>query len=267
MTETLFSLGREAAKALENYHFVRVISHNDADGLSAAGIMSTALLRANIVFHTSIVSSLDKGVIDMVNAQVYGKGGAVVFCDMGSGQPELLDMVKDDVVIIDHHQVVGDHSDRVHVNPHMLGIDGSSLLSASGMAYYVARGMGDNTDLAGLALTGAVGDKQSMDGPNSEIMEEALEAGVISVKTGLKVPDGPVEDVLLTLTEPYLDTVGDKAATEAFLSELGVSGTIQDMGIEDLGRLASAMALKIAGRADPTVVRSMVVMCWHWKKK
>lgn len=258
MTETLFSLGREAAKALDNYNFVRVISHNDADGLSAAGIMSTALLRANIVFHTSIVSSLDQGVIDMVNAQVYGKDGAVVFCDMGSGQPELLDMVKDDLIIIDHHQVVGDHSDRVHVNPQMLGIDGSSLLSASGMAYYVARGMGDNTDLAGLALTGAVGDKQRMDGPNSEILEEGLEAGVISIKKGLKVPDGPVEDVLLTLTEPYLDTTGDKAATEAFLSELGVNGTIQDMGAEDLGRLASAMALKIAGRADPTVVRSMV---------
>jgi single-stranded-DNA-specific exonuclease len=118
--------------------------------------------------------------------------------------------------------------------------------------------MGSNIDLAGLALTGAVGDKQRMDGPNSEILEKALEAGVISVKTGLKVPDGPVEDVLLTLTEPYLDTSGDKAGTETFLREIRVSGPIQDMEAEDLGRLSSAMALKIAGSAEPTVVSSMV---------
>lgn len=258
MTATLDSLAQKAVKAIENYSFVRVISHNDADGITAAGVMSVALQRANIIFQTSIVNSFDQGVVDRLNTWEYGSGSAVIFCDMGSGQPELVEQVKDDVIVIDHHQVVGEHSGHVHVNPHMLGIDGSTLLSASGAAYFVARAIGDNVDLAGLALTGAIGDKQRMDGPNGEILDEAVKAGVISVKKGLRIPDGPVEDVLLTLLEPYLDTAGDRAATEAFVSEVGVSGFLQDMDAGDVGKLASALALKIAARADPSAITSMV---------
>jgi single-stranded-DNA-specific exonuclease len=107
-------------------------------------------------------------------------------------------------------------------------------------------------------LTGAVGDKQNMEGPNGDILREAQKAGVVSVRKGLKVPDGPAEELLLTLVEPYLDTAGDKEATDKFLTELGVSGPIQDMGTETTIKLASAMALKIAGRAEPSVIQSMV---------
>jgi len=53
----------------------------------------------------------------MVNAQVYGKGGAVVFCDMGSGQPELLDMVKiDEIVDGMNHQLIYSTTNRSAVS-------------------------------------------------------------------------------------------------------------------------------------------------------
>ena len=256
MTARLVALAEKAAKALNNYSFVRVVSHNDSDGITAGGIISNALLRSNIIFRTSIVSSFNQDVVDSIES--YGEGGAVVFCDMGSGQPELVEQIKDDVFIFDHHQVVGDHSAQVHVNPQAVGIDGATLLSASGTAYFVARAMGDNVDLAGLALTGAVGDKQRMDGPNLEILQEARNAGVISVRKGLRIPDGPVDEILLTLLEPYLDIAGDREATARLLAELGVSGNIQDMGAEDTRKLASAMALKIAGKAEPAVTQSIV---------
>lgn len=252
----MVSLAEKAAKALVNYSFVRVISHNDADGITASGIISNALLRSNIIFRTTIVSSFNQAVIDSI--ENCGEDSAVVLCDMGSGQPDLVSRITDDVFIIDHHQVIGDHSGWVHVNPQVVGIDGATLLSASGTAYLVARAMGDNVDLAGLALTGAVGDKQRMEGPNLEILQHAREAGVISVRKGLRIPDGPVDDVLLTLVEPYLDTAGDREATDRFLAELGVSGNIQDMGAKDISKLASAMALKVAGRAEPAVIQSIV---------
>lgn len=258
MTSALLSLGHKVAKTLEGYRFIRIISHNDADGITAAGIMSIACLRSNIIFQTSIVSALSQQVIDRVNSHVYGKGSAVLFCDMGSGQPELLDGIKDDAIIIDHHQIVGDHSGRVQINPMMVGIDGSRFLSASGTAYFVAHAMSSNVDMAGLALTGAIGDKQRMEGANAEILREAVDAGVVSVKPGLRIIDGDVEEVLLTMTEPYLDTAGDKAATRQFLDELGINGTLQDMGNEDLARLASALALKIAPRAELAAVQSLV---------
>ncbi|MDF1557910.1 MAG: DHH family phosphoesterase [ANME-2 cluster archaeon] len=258
MTSALLSLGHKVAKVLEGYSFIRIISHNDTDGITAAGIMSSACLRSNIIFQTSIVSALNQQVIDRVNSHVYGKSGAVLFCDMGSGQPELMDQVEDDVIIIDHHQIVGDHNGHVQINPMMVNIDGSRFLSASGTAYYVARAMGNNVDLAGLALAGAVGDKQKMEQANADILREAVERDVVCVRPGLRVPDGDVAEVLLTLTEPYLDTAGDKAATKQFLDEMGISGTLQDMEMEELARLASALALKIAGRADLAAVQSLV---------
>ncbi|MBW6516914.1 MAG: DHH family phosphoesterase [ANME-2 cluster archaeon] len=258
MTSALLSLGHKVAKAIEDYRFIRIISHNDADGITAAGIMSIACLRSNIIFQTSIVSALNQQVIDRVNSHVYEKGGAVLFCDMGSGQPELLEQVQDDVIIIDHHQIVGDHSGRVQINPMMVDIDGSRFLSASGTAYCVARAMNDNVDLAGLALTGAIGDKQTMEGANAEIVREAVDAGVVSVKPGLRIMDGDVREVLQTMTEPYLDTAGDEDATRQFMDELGISGTLQDMGLEEQTRLASALALKIAPRAEPGAVQSLV---------
>lgn len=257
MNATLVALGQKAAKALKGYSFIRIISHNDADGITAGAIMSSAIYRSKIVFQTTIVSTLDQDLIEQINTQDYGKDAAVLFCDMGSGQPELVNQIKDDVIIIDHHQIVGEHS-CLQVNPHMLGIDGARLLSASGTAYFVASAMGDNADLAGLALTGAIGDKQKMEGPNAEILQDALKAGVVSQRKGLRIPDGPVEDVIVTLVEPYLDITGDREATGKFLKELGVSGQIQDLGVEETVKLASAMALKIAGVADPSVIQSMV---------
>ena len=258
MSTALVDLAQNTAETIKKYNIIRVISHNDADGITAAGIMSHALFRSDIIFHTIIADHLGQDIIDRLNARVYGGDGAVLFCDMGSGQPDLLNQVKDKVLIIDHHQIVGDHSDHVQINPHMVGIDGSGLLSASGTAYYVACAMDNNTDLAGLALVGAVGDKQRMEGPNGDILRQAIRNGVVSVKKGLKVPDGQVDEVLLTLVEPYLDTAGDKVATEEFLDQLDISGPIKDIEDEDLVKLASAIALKIAKRSDPSIVQSIV---------
>jgi len=258
MTSALVTQAQRIADSIKKYGFIRIISHNDADGITAAGIMSLALSRSDIPFQTTIVSHLGQDIIDKVNARMNGGDEAVLFCDMGSGQPELVNQVKDDVLIIDHHQIVGDHESHIQINPHNADIDGSNMLSASGTAFFVACEMGDNIDLAGLALTGAIGDKQKMEGPNGDILSEAKKAGVVSIRTGLKVPDGSVEEVLLTLTEPYIDTAGDKAATKKFVDELGISGPIQNMNAEDLTKLASAIALKIAARSEPLAVQSMV---------
>ncbi|KPQ41915.1 MAG: single-stranded-DNA-specific exonuclease [Candidatus Methanoperedens nitroreducens] len=44
------ALSRQVAEAILEHDIVRLISHNDADGLSAAGIMCNALHRKGILF-------------------------------------------------------------------------------------------------------------------------------------------------------------------------------------------------------------------------
>ena len=249
----LEAMSKKAASAINEHNFVRLISHNDADGLSAAGVMCNALHRQQILFHTTIVSQFDKSTVDLIEKT---SQEAVILCDMGSGQAELTSRIKN-AIVIDHHKPTGE-LDQVHFNPHLVGIDGSSELCASCGAYMVARQMGDNTDLAGIALAGAIGDKQPMKGLNKFILDEGIENKSVTVKKGLRVGDGTVSELLEYNTDPYLDITGNKEKIKAFVEALGIKGKIKDLSEEDLIKLSSALALKLAKQGSIAAIDSLI---------
>ena len=256
--EKLINLAKKAAEKIRKYRFVRIISHNDADGLTSAGIMAQALLRAGIRFQLSIAGRLDEALIEEVNRSI-SQGELVIFCDMGSGQPELIAKVATDVVVLDHHKPVGQSKAKAVVNAHIVGIDGATDISASGTCYLVARELdANNVDLAGLAIAGAVGDRQLFQTANAFILEEALKAGVVSVRKGLKVGDGDLEDVLAYSTEPFLDITGYPEKVKEFLKQLELSGNIEELPDEAVFRLVNAVALKLARRASPEAVEAVI---------
>ncbi len=226
------------ARSILHCDSMRVISHNDADGITSAGLMCNALSRARIPFQATLLNRLDESVIR-------GLQGPVVFCDMGSSKPELVSRVKDDCFVLDHHRPVETLS-CMHLNPHLFGIDGAFELSAAGTVYSVVRHMGDNADLAGLALVGAMGDRQAMIGANRAILDEAIASGSVKLKSGLKLSeDGPTEEVFSRVIEPLLDFTGDPGKTKKFLDDLKIKGDLQSLGKEDLARLCTALTLKL----------------------
>jgi single-stranded-DNA-specific exonuclease len=256
--EKLINLAKRAAEKIRKYRFVRIVSHNDADGLTSAGIMAQALLRAGIRFQLSIAGRLDEALIEEVNRSI-SQGELVIFCDMGSGQPELIAKVATDVVVLDHHKPVGQSKAKAVVNAHIVGIDGATDISASGTCYLVARELdANNVDLAGLAIAGAVGDRQLFQTANAFILEEALKAGVVSVRKGLKVGDGDLEDVLAYSTEPFLDITGYPEKVKEFLKQLELSGNIEELPDEAVFRLVNAVALKLARLASPEAVEAVI---------
>jgi single-stranded DNA-specific DHH superfamily exonuclease len=195
-------------------------------------------MRADIPFHATLLNRLDESVVDSLE-------GPVVFCDMGSGKPELISRVEGEVFVLDHHRPVGTLR-CMHLNPHNSGIDGAYELSASGTVYAVVRRMGENQDLSGLALAGALGDRQAMTGANRSILEEAKSSGAVETRPGLKLSeDGPVEKVLTRSVEPLLDFTGDPEKTKEFLKELGVEGAVENLSQESLSRLSTALVLKL----------------------
>ena len=52
------------AKSILHCDSMRVISHNDADGITSAGLICNALLRAGIPFQASLLKRLDESVIN-----------------------------------------------------------------------------------------------------------------------------------------------------------------------------------------------------------
>ncbi|MDD1752417.1 MAG: DHH family phosphoesterase [Methanotrichaceae archaeon] len=226
------------AKSILRCESLRVISHNDADGITSAGLICNALIREDIPFHATLLNRLDASVVDSIQSPV-------IFCDMGSGKPELISHIRESCFVLDHHKPVGKLS-CMHLNPHQFGIDGAFELSASGTVYSIVRQMGDNKDLAGLALVGAMGDRQGMIGANRTILEEAREAGAVDIKPGVKMArDGSLEDVFSESLEPLLDFTGNHEKAREFLSSLGLKGDIQDLAGEDLSRLSTALVLKL----------------------
>jgi single-stranded DNA-specific DHH superfamily exonuclease len=266
-TQKLKDMARQAADVIEDHEYVRVISHNDADGLTSAAIICQALLRKGIRFHTTIVPRLDSSVVDTVIASA-GEKDLIVFCDMGSGQSDILSGLKNSIVILDHHVPVGDSPAKVVVNPHLAGIDGAMHISASGTTYLVAKAIDPaNVDLAGLAIAGAVGDKQLMDTVNGTILKEATDVGVVSVRKGLKIGDGNIADVLEYTPEPYLDITGDRQKIDEFLDILGLQGNISELSDEHMKKLASAVALKLAKKSTSEAVDASIGDVYYLNKE
>jgi single-stranded DNA-specific DHH superfamily exonuclease len=145
------------------------------------------------------------------------------------------------------------------VNAHIAGIDGATDISASGTCYLVAREMdARNTDLAGLALAGAIGDKQLFQTANAFILEEALKTGVVSVRKGLKAGDGDLVDLLTYSTEPFLDITGYPEKVKDFLKPLELSGNIEALPEEKTSKLVNAIALKLVRQASPEAIEAVI---------
>ncbi|TGC10742.1 phosphoesterase [Methanolobus halotolerans] len=260
-------MARQAADVINEHKYVRVISHNDADGLTSAAIICRALMKKGIRFHTTIVPMLDNAVVDMVIESAAEKD-LVLFCDMGSGQSEIISRISQEIIVLDHHVPVGESPAKVIVNPHLVGIDGAMHISASGTTYMVAKALdANNVNLAGLAIAGAVGDKQLMDTVNGTILKEAEDAGVVSVRKGLKIGDGDIADVLEYTPEPYLDITGNREKIEEFLDILEIKGKISELSTDQTKKLTSAIALKLAKNASPEAIDASIGDVYYLNKE
>ena len=189
---------REGAELIKMHielgHTIRVISHRDADGITAGAILAKAIAREGTNFHLSIVKQLSEDIIKELaeeNQKIY------VFSDLGSGSISLIEKYLGNatVVIADHHPPEDgeiEQENHVLVNPTQFGADSVRDLSGSGVAYFIAKALNEkNVDLSYLALVGAVGDMQEVDGQfhgmNIEIIEDAKELDLIEVQKEIRL--------------------------------------------------------------------------------
>ena len=113
-----------AFRDIDKKEVIRVISHLDADGISACSILIKLLNNDNRKYSVSIVQQLNKDVLSQLASEPYN---CFIFTDIGSGVvrdiKELLKGRK--VFILDHHSIAeNDFEGIIFVNPHIHGIDG-----------------------------------------------------------------------------------------------------------------------------------------------
>lgn len=214
---------------LDQDHVVRVISHNDSDGISAAGVICNAISQEGGKFHVTMVPRLNEETLDRLSQEKYK---LFFFCDMGSGYVERIGRLNGQAIIADHHQTMDgtgdDEETLVHVNPHLFGLDGTRDVSASGVTYLTVKPL-NKVNLTGLALVGAFGDMQYADGfsgVNQTILTEATEAGVVEEHEDLKISskDEPLYKALAHTFQPAIPGIsGNPEKSQAFLEKIGIS--------------------------------------------
>ena len=223
---------------IENDAVIRIISHNDADGISAAAVVANALADENVQFHTTIVPRLKQDIVDQLRSEKYD---LFIFSDMGSQFIEDFNTYKHDVIVADHHQIndVEAESNVVHINPHIFGIDGSKDLSGAGSAYLAVRDL-DKKHFAYYALVGAFGDMQGQDGftgVNKMILDDAIESGNLEIHEDLKIVSKTTEPIFkslaYTFSPPLPGISGDMDGAREFLELMNLSYGIKFTDMED----------------------------------
>ena len=239
---------KEIAERIRRAPEVRVYSHIDSDGITGGSIAAEALDRAGIPFKVTFLKKLDTPTVEQIKNE---NPPLAWFCDLGAGALHLMDGL--DAVITDHHIPTeapvskasrGDllafleANDRVlMLNPHDLG-RGSDDISGAGTTYMVAKALdARNTDLAAIAVVGAVADMQEQEyrrlsGFNREILADGIAAGVLEATTDLRLfgrETRPLHKLLQYASDPLLPRLtGNEEACTIFLLELGLELKTED---------------------------------------
>ncbi len=260
--EILIKEAKSASDIIKSYEDIRLISHNDCDGICSASIMAKALHREGKNFTLSFVKQLDLLTIQELSKE---KNQLTIFTDLGSGYLENLQKhIKNPMVIIDHHQTSSGitREDIFHFNP--LKFEITEDIAGSGLTYLVARAMHyKNRELSELAIIGGIGDSQigeigphwGMLGLNKEILKDAQECNKIRVSKGLRLWGRftrPVHKTLQYSTDPFIPGItGSESASIQFLNDIGIKvkegsrwRTLADLTEGEAKKLASGIIME-----------------------
>ena len=223
----MFQRAVEVAEIIRSAKEVHIVTHIDADGITAGAIASETLHRLGKKYSIECIKQLDEVILKRLLTENHE---LVWFTDLGSGistqYPEL------QKVITDHHECPPESDASFHFNPHLFGRDGSYELSGAGATYLVSRALSlKNRDLSGLAIIGAVGDLQDrrfceLRGMNTEIVQDGKDVGVLQMIKDIRYfgkETRPLAKLLQYASDPLIPGVsGREDLCISFLQELQI---------------------------------------------
>src|SRR5438128_4525193 len=202
--EGLLDRARRAAALVDDAARVRVFCHYDPDGTTSASILARALMGRGKRIHATMAHALDRTSAARLGEET---NELLVVSDMGSGQLDLLEGLPYPVVVLDHHKPIRDSETIAHVNPHLFGVDGAREMCGATTTWLFALVLDErNWDLAGIAMAGAIGDKQAVGGfvgVNAPVFGKAEDRKVVVPELRVALPSLPAGQALALSVEPY----------------------------------------------------------------
>jgi RecJ-like exonuclease len=223
----LLKRANELGEIIQKAKQIHIISHIDADGITAGTIAYQTLKRLKKDFSIDFVKQLDKHVYEKLKKQNHE---LVWFTDLGSSI--CIDWDDINKVITDHHICPDNSNLNFHLNPHLFDYDGGTDISGAGTTYLVSKAINkSNIDLSALAIIGACGDLQDrkcskLIGLNRDIIKDAEKAKVLSSKIDIRYfgrETRPIYKMLQFSSDPIIPGItGRESACISFLQELNI---------------------------------------------
>ncbi len=233
----------EKRNILDDKKYIKLVSHYDADGISSAAIISTALYRMGKKFSVRIVKRVSERLVEELNNE---NPDMVIFSDIGSSYD--LRNLKVPALVLDHHNPKKLYGKNVvEINPMNFKIE---ELSGSGVSYLFFKDFNRfNNRLSYLAISGAVGDIRPMVGMNYTILRDAESCGMVKLSKSLNVFGTSTRSIHKSLyLNDVLPNVNSESSSIQFLSGVGIDikkngkwRTLDDLSEDEMRKLVSAI--------------------------
>ena len=169
---------------------ITLVHHNDTDGIAAGAILRESLRRSGFTAENIPIERIHPAFLPAIHAP--GRR-LILYADLGGQSADAISRhIREGsrVIIIDHHPPApGELPRLLQVNPEQFGIDGDTQCAAAAAACFFALALGSgNEDQAALAVLGAAGDRQIVDGRceglNALLLDRAVERGDLRPQGG-----------------------------------------------------------------------------------
>ncbi|MBN2178252.1 MAG: DHH family phosphoesterase [Deltaproteobacteria bacterium] len=218
---------------------VRIVHHNDADGIAAAAALALAFEKLGYTYRLFPIEKIYERLVEKLHV---GTDDVIIYADLGGQSSGLIGRYaagNRQVIILDHHLPGGPvPGNTVHLNPELFEISGDDEASGASVCALFARELlreaglntaDDEAWLAVLSVIGAVGDGQERNGTFTGMNEMFFAAAT---------KEGSIQKVGSDLIVPRLQerTVREIVEIVTLLGSVGFySGDASTAGVLLLG--------------------------------
>ena len=247
----LIEEAHKAARLLLDHGYERVVAREDPDAICAAALLGHALRRENVDFHVSWLPRLDDEAARLLAEE---RNDATVLVGLSQDGVEGFHAGGRQVVLETGASAFAGEAflDAAHAAEAHPTLSLSALAQLLGVA--IAK---RNRDLAPLAVAGALAAHRHVGGwkgLDAEILEEAIESGVVLGEPGIALQGSTLLTSLSGLDAPFVAGVTGRARNvKKLLGDLKLNGDAPPSSVtgEDAERLGSLLALRLLGQDAP----------------
>lgn len=248
MTASLYQGFAEALASFDSGKPILILTHNDADGLSAGAILARAFDHAKREWRIRILGRGENPWSDDLRAEL-GKldiGGLIV-ADLGLREGAIKPGTP--TIIIDHHVPTGGAGDATVIS----GFGEDPIPTTSLLAWRCAAAIGTNDDLLWLAAIGLIGDLGEK-APFEELAAAKKQHTAAALREATSLVNAP-RRTGGGHAQPAFDLLMKAAGAKDALS-----GRYAELDVLKAAREEVKAALEIAKRAPPRVAGDVALI-------